>query len=594
MSFLKTLLATTLGVFIALFVFGVLAVGLIVAIAASATSSGGSVHVPNNAVLRVKFDGAIPERTPDRHFSGIFDDEVHLSLREYLEGFDRAVADKRVSGLLLELDRFGGSWAQAEEIRNKILEVRRSGKFVYATGGVRGYNERDYFIATAADSVILHPAAEVEINGIYATLTFFKPAMDRLGIEANVVRAGAYKSAVEPFINETASPQNLEMTQSMVTDMFDTFKAAVRDARKLSAAQLDTILDRHALLTAEEARRLKIVDAVMYDDQIDELILHRTNRKAEEKRPTVDFDDYARFDDKDQEDRGGEIAVVYAEGSIISGESGYSPEPMFGGSQIGSKTFIDAIREARDSKSVKAIVLRVNSPGGSADASSAMWREVKLAAAKKPVIVSMGSLAASGGYYIASAGDTIVADPGTLTGSIGVFGLWFNMQKLYKNTLGINMQTVKSSPNADMMSSAEPPTDLERAILAKQVDTVYSHFLQVVSEGRHMPIDSVRMIAEGRVWTGRQAKARGLVDELGGIERAIEIAAARVGLKKGSYDVRELPREDNFLRLAQRFIRTRASLLFGGPTAVEALQGTIESLERRRGVQARMIDVAVN
>jgi protease-4 len=593
MSFFKTLLATTLGVFIALFVFVIASVGIVIAIVVSAEKSNQTVSVPTGTVLEVSFAGAIPELPADRRFSAFLDEDISLSLASYLDGLDRVAHDKRVAGLLLNLDKFGGTWAQADEIRAKLEDVKRSGKFIYAVGGVGGYSEKDYYLATVADSIILNPAGELEMNGIFATLAFFKPAMDKLGIEANVVRAGAYKSAVEPFINESASPQNAEMTTSLVNDIFNGFKEKVSASRGLSKDALENILDQHALVTAEEAIKLHLVDAVLYDDQVNDLIRARTNKKEGTKRPTVAFDDYASSgDESDASDRG-QIAVVYADGAIASGESGYSPNPLFGGQVIGSETFIKAIREARDARSVKAIVLRINSPGGDAAASEAMWREVTLARQKKPVIVSMGSLAASGGYFIAAAADTIVAEPTTLTGSIGVFGLWFNLQKFYRNTLGVNIQVIKTNPNADMLASAEPPTELEKAIMTKQIDTVYSHFLSVVSQGRRITTDSVNAIAQGRVWTGRQALANGLVDILGGLDKAIEIAAARGGLKKGEYSIRTLPNDQGLFAVFKRVFRSHAQDIFSPTPSIEAFHQTLEALQKRRGIQARMVDISI-
>lgn len=594
MSFFKALLATTLGVFIALFIFILLSFGILVAIVVSVGKSNETVSVPSGSVLKMAFSGAIPEQPVDNRINSILGEESSLSIRQYMVGLDHAIADKRINGLVVNVYKFDGSWAQAQELRAKLAEFRESGKFIYAIGGVGGFSEKEYYLATVADSIILNPAGEIEINGIYATLAFFKPVMDKLGIEANVVRVGSYKSAVEPFINESASPQNVEMTTALVNGIFGEFKQTVRASRKLTQVGLDSILDRHSLLTSREALRLHLVDAILYDDQVDDLIIARANRKAGTKHPTVDFNDYTKSADVEgDENSGSEIALVYADGGIAAGESGYNPQPLFGGQQLGSQTFIEAIREARDAKNVKAIVLRINSPGGDAAASEAMWREVKLAEQKKPVIVSMGSLAASGGYFVAAAADTIIAEPTTLTGSIGAFGLWFNLQKFYRNTIGINLQVIKTNPNADMLSSAEPPSELERAIMTKQIDTVYQHFLKIVAEGRHMSVESVDKIAQGRVWTGREALNNGLVDMLGGLDKAIQVAAARVGLKAGGYEVRTLPHEKGFLQVVSRIIKTQAPALFASSTPLDTYRETIEALNSRKGIQTRMVDITI-
>jgi protease-4 len=331
----------------------------------------------------------------------------------------------------------------------------------------------------------------------------------------------------------------------------------------------------------------------MYEDQIRQLVRSRMHVKDSTDYPEVSLGDYVENDnlESDNVGKGEQIAIVYATGGISSGKSKYSPNPLFGGQMVGSESFIEAMRTARESKSVKAVVLRIDSPGGDADASEAMWREVDLTRRTKPVIVSMAGLAASGGYFIAAAGDTIVAEPTTITGSIGVFSLHFSMEKFFRDKIGINTQLFETNPNADFFVRT---SDAERAILARHIDTVYQHFMKVVADGRKLSIDSVNSIAQGRVWTGSQAKQVGLVDLLGGLDTAVSIAARRVGLKRGGFEIRVLPREKSWVEELSSLFQDRVANLFSRRSAVDEFRSTIEALRSRSGVQARMVEIKID
>lgn len=604
MSFLKTLLATVLGFFLSMMLVGGFLVAMMIAMV-SASGDTRRVSVQSNSLLTIEPQGPLPEYLGTTSFASFTGEREEQTFFDYIEKIEGAKNDPRIRGIWLKLGGFEGSWAQATELRKSLANFKSAGKFIYATSSVGGFNEANYYLATVADSVIMHPVADMEINGIFAAVSFFKPMLDRIGVKAEVVRAGAYKSAVEPFILESASPESSQMMQELVNGTFEVFTSTVQQARGISADDLRAILDGRSLVSASEAQALRLIDATMYEDTFTEMMKKKLSgakdgdsASSARKLNTIGIDDYepsVRGDDEeiDEDDNGdrGEVAIVYANGTIQQGESRFTPNPLFGGNVVGDETFVQAMKSAREDDDVKAVVIRVDSPGGDADASEAMWREVVLTKEKKPVIVSMGGVAASGGYFIAAPADTIVADPNTITGSIGAFGLWFNAQGLFEEKLGINTNIFKTNPNADMLTPRRATTPEDRAIMSRYIDTIYQKFLNVVATGRRMSVDSVNAIAQGRVWTGTQAKSIGLVDVLGGLDDAVTIAATRAGLKKGGYDIRVLPLpKDIFETLGDLFGASMANL-FTPRTQLDDYRMVAEELERRSGVQMWMFTV---
>ncbi len=592
MSFFKALLASTLGVLLALALAFGLFVVMIISIGVSASKEPPTA-VAKNSVLVIEPGPLINEFTACTGFSRLGGISRPATLREYLRKIESAKKDDRIRGIWLKLGGFAGSWAHAEELRAKLREFRAGDKFIYATCDENGMDEINYYMATVADTIALDATSGMEMNGIYAAISFYKPLLQKLGVKANVVRAGAYKSAVEPFILDSASKESREMTSAIVDETFQRFTEAVTADRKVDAATLNEIVQTNPMLTPNDALRYRLVDAVLYQDQITDMFKRRLadsskvrTVKLREYQPETTVDP-----DEDEDNAGKQIAVVYAVGTIVRGDAGDNEDPVFGGETIGSDTFAEAMRAARESKAVKAVVLRINSPGGDASASEAMWREVVLTQKKKPVIVSMGGVAASGGYFIAAAADTIVADPGTITGSIGVFGLWFTMKDFFEGKLGINTQVIKTGPSADMFSPARDPSDLERAILARSVDTTYHKFLSVVAQGRKMSVENVDAIAQGHVWTGKQAKERGLVDVLGGLDTALAIAARHAGLKPGGYSLRILPQPRSiFEEIAAALGGGLATVSSGGVSLADQYNAMLKSVKVHSGVQMRMVD----
>ncbi len=602
MTFFKTILASAIGVFVALAVAGILCVLGLIGIVAGL---GGSeeVHVPDHSVLTLDLGQGLTENGRPNPIAEALGGQQTVTLRSALEGLRHAAADDRIDGVLLRLGGFAASWSQAEELRTALLGFRTSGKFIYAVSDEHGIDEKQYFVATAADTIVIDPAATFEVNGIAAELTFYRPLLDKLGIEPQIVRVGTYKTAVEPFLLDSASEANRQMVSAVVDDVFEQYIDTVVATRKIDREHLTSLLDSAALLTADEAQAHGLVDAVLYADQVRERLLERTGRDTTDELNDVAMSDYASSVE-DGTDGHGKIAVVYAVGAIAAGESSYDPTPVFGlGETIGATTFVEALRTAREDDDVNAVVVRINSPGGDASASETMWREMELTARKKPVVVSMSGYAASGGYFIAAPANVIVAEPSTLTGSIGVYRLGFNLRPFLEEHIGIHTQAIRTNPHADMGTPLRALSDAERAILQRTVDSTYAEFLSVVARGRHLSIDSVRSIAEGRVWTGEQARELGLVDTLGGLQTAIAVAARRAHLDPHKVSLTILPRELGLFESIRRYLSVASTgdLTSTGVSAVGDALGGIDRasalslqarkfLDQRSGLQARMVD----
>ncbi|HVK37650.1 MAG TPA: signal peptide peptidase SppA, partial [Candidatus Kapabacteria bacterium] len=585
MSFFKVFFASVLGFFVSLTLIVLLAIGTIAAIVASVDREQ-QVDVEAASVLVLDLSKDFPEYRTSEGLRELAGGRASITAREVIAALEEAAGDSRIAGLRIEASGRPGSWAIAEELRRGVESFRSRGKFVIATVGHGGVSEGGYFVASAAESIIAVPGASIEMNGIAAVLPFFTPALDRLGIDAQVVRAGSFKSAVEPFILDSASAETQAMTRELVTSTFSRFRSVVAPARKLSADQLSGILSTRGLMTAHEAQSAGLLDAVLYEDQIDSVLRARTKREADDDIETISIAEYATaaLDGETSGPTTDAIALVYAVGEIRAGRSSSGGGVIAGGNILGDETFAEAMKTARESKTVKAVVVRIDSPGGEAGPSEAMWREIRLTAAEKPVIASMGSVAASGGYFMAAACDSIVAEATTVTGSIGVFGLWFTIREFLNETIGVNVQVIRSDSLADMGSMLRAPTALEQAILQRTVDTVYRKFLTIVSEGRGITLAQADSIGQGRVYTGARARELKLVDEIGGLGRAIEMAAARAGLEPDGYRLRVLPRRRSFLEsFSEMFDETSVMAMLGWQT--DPLAAIRSELDGRTGVQ---------
>jgi len=581
MRFLSTLLASALGTLIA---FGVLVLFLFFFFFALALSGDQKPPVTPNSVLVAEIDGPLPERVSDDPFQQAFGDEADYDLRDLQTALRNAASDDRISGVWLRMKGTNASWATLEEVRSSLLAFRESGKPVIASSGEFGMGEKEYFLATAADSIFAAPVSPFELNGFVSTATFVKNTLDRLNIESKTVRAGKYKSAVEPFLREDLSDANREQLTSLLETTNSRFKDGVSATRGITPDELERMADEDAVLDATVAADRNLIDGLRYENEVVDVFRGALDLSASDDVPTLALEKYSQ---QSASDAGvtttgdGSVAIVYAEGQIIPGKS---PDFSSNG-QIGSTTLIEAVRDARESSDVKAIVLRVNSPGGNASASEVMWHALKQAAADKPLIVSMGDLAASGGYYIAAPADTIVANPTTITGSIGVFGQFFNTRGFFNEKLGVTFDGIQTSPYADIYSFVEPFSDAERRLLASSIDRTYDTFLERVADGRGMDTTAVNEIAQGRIWSGRDALTVGLVDTLGTLEDAIGIAGRAGGLGDGPYRTRILPRPKTFLeRLNQE--------LYGQAASIWQSLGRSE-LEQELLRQKRMLEHAV-
>ncbi len=529
-NFFKFVFASCLGMFLFIIAFGLIGT-LWMGKLASAKSTPKAVKP--NSVLKITLDEPIPERTNNVPVDFTdFKDKKTLGLADMLQTIRAAQDDDRIEGIYLELDVVPIGLSTAAELRRALQDFKASGKFVLAWS--RYYDQRAYYLASVADELLLHPLGLVDLRGFGAVLPYFKDMLDKVGIRMEVFYAGNFKSATEPFRLTRMSEYNRQQLHEYLDPLAQEFLGQIAEARGMSFDQLEAIVRRFDGRNSERCLESGLVDALTWKDSVRTLLRAHLGLNDEDDIPVVtltDFFEHAKPEiDYKVRDR---IAVVYAEGPIVDGEGEAG--------QIGDKKYTKILRDIRKSDRIKAVVLRVNSPGGSAMASDNIWREIELLkAAGKPVVVSMGDYAASGGYYISCNADSIFAEPNTLTGSIGVFLMFPDMTRLSNDKLGITWDTVYTHPWATRLTPYFPLSEEEKALMQDQANRIYEVFLQRVSQGRRMPLEAVHAVAQGRIWSGRKALEIGLVDGLGDLDRAIASAAALAGLEK--YRLKEYPR----------------------------------------------------
>jgi protease IV len=579
-QFFKFVLASAVGLVLGIFLLFAIIAGI-----GSSLGSKGEVTVNDNSVLHMKLDSEIKERGIDKPFDidpSTFKPKSSIGLNDILASLEKAADDDRIKGIYIDVTNVPAGMATVEEIRNGIIRFKESGKWVVAYSEI--YTQKAYYVASVADEIWLNPQGMVEWKGLGSQVMFLKNMFEKLELEPQIIRYGKFKSAVEPLMLEKMSDANRLQTMTYMNTLWEKMLEGIAESRGKTTTELNNMAQAASIRKAAHALENGLVDKLFYKDQVLANLRERLGiEKEDDKIEFIALSSYkdAKIDKK--EDASGSkdrIAVIYAVGGIDMGDGDDE--------SIGSETISKEIRKARLDDKVKAIVLRINSGGGSALASDIIWRETILAKDKKPFIVSFGDVAASGGYYIACAADTIVAQPNTITGSIGVFGVLFNAQKMLQNKFGINVDTVKTNQFADLGGPLRPLTDVEREIIQEGVNDIYFDFIGKVAEGRRMTTDQVDSIGQGRVWSGTDALRIGLVDVLGGIGEAIDIAAAKAGLD--DYRVVEMPEAKDPMEQLLKQIKG------GGQEALlEARLGNyyrylkdVEGMMNMQGVQARM------
>ncbi len=634
MNFGKTVFASMLGSALSFILVGVFLVLIVVALVTSAITgaiSGFSgddaiTSVEDNSVLHLKLDGSFIERGHEK--GGTFDfstfqTDNSIGLNHFIENLEKAKDDARIEGIFIEMGAFGGSPSTLQDVRDAITDFKTSGKWVVAYS--EGYGQSAYYVASAADEVYLYPEGSLNIYGLSTEIMFFKNMLDRLGIDVQVIRGpnNKYKSAVEGFMREDMSAENREQIEAFLMDIWNHMVNDMSNDRGITVAEINAVADSLSLRLPQHAIDFGFVDGLMYRDEVMDLLLARTlpadstevadeelatsentddegeeeesvTETAEDKINFVTFAEYrkAKLEKSDDEDKDevkpwkkDKVAVVYAVGAIESGEGDDET--------IGSERIAEALRTARLDEKVKAVVLRVNSPGGSALASDVIWREtVLLKQSGKPFVVSMGDVAASGGYYIAAGADKIFANPTTITGSIGVFGILPNMEKMFDEKLGITFDRANTNAHGNYMTVTRPLDELEMAAINESVTDIYTTFITIVAEGRGMTVAEVDSVAQGRVWTGIAAKQIGLVDELGNLDDAIKAAAAMAELE--DFTTRDLPKmkdplEELIKEMSGEAQATRMLTSLGiDKRYIKAFRDAQRMIESNERIQARL------
>lgn len=535
-DFLKFTLATVTGIVISsvvLFFISILVVFSMV------SSSESETQVRKNSVMMLDLNGTLAERSQENPLDLIMkDDYKTYGLDDILSSIKKAKENEDIKGIYIQATSLGAGFASLEEIRNALKDFKESGKFVVAYGDA--YTQGLYYLSSVADKVLLNPQGMLEWRGLAATPMFFKDLLEKVGVEMQVFKVGTYKSAVEPFISTEMSAANREQINVYLSSIWGQITSAVAESRNLSVEALNKEADRMLMFyPAEESVKNGLVDTLIYKNDVRDYLKNLAGIDKDDNMPVLGIQDMINVKKNVPRDKSGNvIAVYYAYGEIDGGSSASTDEG------INSEKVIKDLRKLKDNENVKAVVLRVNSPGGSAYGSEQIWYAVNQLKKEKPVIVSMGDYAASGGYYISCNADTIVAEPTTLTGSIGIFGMMPNAKGLTEK-LGVNFDVVKTNPYADFGNLTRPMNDGEKGLMQMYVNNGYELFLTRCSDGRGISMEELDKIAQGRVWTGSTAKELGLVDELGGLDKALEIAIAKAGVD--AYTVMSYPKKEGFL-----------------------------------------------
>jgi protease IV len=580
-SFLKYTLATITGIIIVSILFFVL---LLASLSTMMISGEKPVSISDNSILVLKAGVTIPDQGNTNPYAGF--DIINMTitplpgLNEILQNIKKASSDDKIKGILIENGLLSSGWATTEEVREALEKFREGGKFVIAYADYVLLQEC-YYLSTAADKIYINPSSTVDFKGLSREVMFYKKALEKLGVEVQVTRHGKFKGAVEPYILDKLSKENREQIKSYVGSIWSHVVENISKSRGIAPEKLNLLADNLTGYMASGAYENRLVDGLIYRDALIDTLKIRSGLTTNDKIALVPMHKYTKVPDpKKMVSAKNKIAVIYASGTIVMGKGGEN--------NIGGDSFGELIRKERKDTNVKAIVLRVNSPGGNAIASDIIWRELELASKAKPVVISMGNYAASGGYFISAPGTKIFANPTTITGSIGVFGLIPNAGKLMNQKLGISTETVSTNKNSDFPSIYRPMEIYEKEVMQLSIEKVYSDFVSKVSSGRKMSVAAVDSIGQGRVWSGTDAKRLGLVDETGGLKASVEEAAKLAGIE--TYSLRELPvAEDPFTRiLSQLTGEIRMRILKNELGEYKKIFDEIQEIKNLSGIQARL------
>ena len=540
-QFFKYVCATVVGILLVVAIITILSIMSLVGMA-----SMGSVtaNVKDNSVLVIQLQGGINERSEENPFGELLGNDAlsDQGLDDILNAIKKAKNEPKVKGIYLEAGTFTGAMpATLQAIRKALVDFKESGKFIVAYGDA--YTQGTYYLCSTADSVVINPQGMIDWSGLASQVMYYKDLLGKVGVDMQVVKVGTYKSAVEPYLLNEMSEANREQIETYDNEIWGDMTKAVSKSRGISVSKLNELADSMMLLQeAKTYLKEKLVDKIAYSDEVKPMIAQMMKVDSADDYNTISVKDLANISDSEPKGISGNVvAVYYAVGDIVEETtSGWNYEP-----EIASKKVCKDLQKLADDDDVKAVVLRVNSGGGSAYASEQIWHEVMNIRANKPIVVSMGDMAASGGYYISCAANYIYAEPTTITGSIGIFGMFPNAGELMNNTLGIHVSTVKTNQFSDFGDFSRPFTDQERALAQRYINNGYELFTKRCADGRNMKQDAIKKIGEGRVWTGIHAKQIGLVDELGGLDAAIEKAKQLAKIDEAS--VMNYPSKTNIL-----------------------------------------------
>ena len=579
-NFLKYTLATITGIIIISILFFIV---MLASFSAIVSSGNKPVTISNNSILVLKAGQTIPDRGDQNPLAGIDFLSMTLSpapgLNEILHNIEKATVDSKIKGILIENGLMASGWATTEEMREALKKFRESGKFVISyTDYV--LTQECYYLSTAANRIYINPGSMVDFKGLSSEVMFYKKALEKIGVEVQVTRHGKFKGAVEPFILDKLSEENRAQIKDYAGSLWNQIIEDISKSRNITVDHLNKIADDLDGNLASRALDSKLIDRLMYRDELIDTLKNLSGIASGKDLNLVSMTKYGKVPEIKSTYSKNKIAVIYASGNIVMGKGGDD--------NIGGNYYAEVIRKARLDTTVKAIVLRVNSPGGNAIAADIMWRELVLAAEKKPLVISMGNYAASGGYYISAPGTKIYADPMTISGSIGVFGMIPNAGKLLEDKLGLKTEIVSTNKNSDFPSMLRPMNPYEKEMMQMSVEKIYDDFVSRVASGRKMSPVSVDSIGQGRVWSGTSAMKIGLVDEIGGLKDAIQGAAKLAGIE--SFTIRELPvLEDPYMRIiSQLGGEVKMSILKNELGESVKYYNMIQEVKDMSGIQARL------